>query len=196
MFFLFIFLLKNNCFTEFCCFSVKLRWVFVAVHGLSLIAASRGYSLVAMHGLLIEWLPLLQGAGSRASCCSMWAQELWQRDLGAQGHVRSSQTRDQTLVPCTSRQILYHWTTRELPSTVFLWEWKWKSESEVAQLCPTLCDHMDCSLPGFSVHGIFLARVLQWVAFSFSRGSFWLRDWIWVSRIAGRHFTIPATREE
>ena len=44
-------------------------------------------------------------------------------------------------------------------------------ESEIAQSCPTLCDPMDCSLPGFSVHGIFLARVLEWVAISFSRGS-------------------------
>ena len=46
-----------------------------------------------------------------------------------------------------------------------------KKESEVAQSCPTLCDPMDCSLPGFSVHGIFQARVLEWVAISFSRGS-------------------------
>ena len=37
------------------------------------------------------------------------------------------------------------------------------SESEAAQSCPTLCDPMDCSLPGFSVHGIFQARVLEWV---------------------------------
>ena len=49
---------------------------------------------------------------------------------------------------------------------------KVKSESEVAQLCPTLCDPMDCSLSGSSVHGIFQARVLEWVAISFSRGSF------------------------
>ena len=48
----------------------------------------------------------------------------------------------------------------------------WMSEvSEVAQSCPTLCDPMDCSLPGFSIHGIFQARVLKWVAISFSRGS-------------------------
>ena len=38
-----------------------------------------------------------------------------------------------------------------------------KSESEVTQSCPTLCDPMDCSLPGSSVHGIFKARVLEWV---------------------------------
>ena len=40
-----------------------------------------------------------------------------------------------------------------------------ESESEVAQLCPTFCNPMDCSLPGFSIHGIFQARVLEWVAF-------------------------------
>ena len=42
-----------------------------------------------------------------------------------------------------------------------------KSESEVAQSCLTLCDHLDCSLPGSSIHGIFQARVLEWVAISF-----------------------------
>ena len=45
---------------------------------------------------------------------------------------------------------------------------KVKSKSEVAQSCPTLSDPMDCSLPGSSVHGIFQARVLQWVAIAFS----------------------------
>ena len=44
------------------------------------------------------------------------------------------------------------------------------NESEVAQLCLTLCDPMDCSLPGLSIHGIFQARILEWVAISlFSR---------------------------
>ena len=46
-----------------------------------------------------------------------------------------------------------------------------ENESEVAQSCPTLCDSMDYSLPGSSVHGIFQARILGWVAISFSRGS-------------------------
>ena len=45
---------------------------------------------------------------------------------------------------------------------------KVKSEGKVAQLCPTLSDPMDCSLPGSSVHGIFQARVLEWVAIAFS----------------------------
>ena len=63
---------------------------------------------------------------------------------------------------------------------------KW---SEVAQLCPTLCDSMNCSLPGSSVHGIFQAIVLEWIAISFSRGSSRPRDRTRVSRIVDRHFT-------
>ena len=43
-----------------------------------------------------------------------------------------------------------------------------ESQIEVALLCPTLCDPRDCNLPGFSVHGIFQARILEWVAISFS----------------------------
>ena len=67
---------------------------------------------------------------------------------------------------------------------------QWQVPSEVTQSCLTLCDTMDCSPPGSSVHGIFQARVLEWVAISFSRGSSQPRDQIRVSRIAGRRFTI------
>ena len=45
----------------------------------------------------------------------------------------------------------------------------YESESEVAQLCLTLCGPVDCSLPGSSVRGILQARILEWVAISFSR---------------------------
>ena len=48
---------------------------------------------------------------------------------------------------------------------------KKKERKLVAQLCLTLCDPMDCSLPSSSVHGVLQARVLEWVAISFSRGS-------------------------
>ena len=65
----------------------------------------------------------------------------------------------------------------------------------VTQSCLTLCDPMDCSPPGSSVHGILPARILQWVAIPFCRRSSWSRDWTWVSCIAGRFFTIWATRE-
>ena len=59
----------------------------------------------------------------------------------------------------------------------------------------TLCDPMDCSPPGFSVYGILQARILEWIAIPFSRGSSWSRDWPWVSCIAGRFFTVWTTRE-
>ena len=57
---------------------------------------------------------------------------------------------------------------------------KW---SEVAQLCLILCNLMGCSLPGPSVHGIFQAIELEWIAISFSSRSSWPRDWTWVSHI-------------
>ena len=61
-----------------------------------------------------------------------------------------------------------------------------------AQVCPTLRDPMDCSPPGSPVHADFQARILEWVANSYSRGSSWPRDWNCVSCIsstAGRFFT-------
>ena len=63
-----------------------------------------------------------------------------------------------------------------------------QGKSEVTQSCLTLCDPRDCSLPVCSVHGIFQARVLEWVAISFSRGSSQPRDWTLVSHIAGKYF--------
>ena len=60
-----------------------------------------------------------------------------------------------------------------------------KSRSEVAQSCPTLYNAMSSS-----IHGIFQARVLEWVAISFTRGPSQLRDWTWVSRIAGGRSTL------
>ena len=55
-----------------------------------------------------------------------------------------------------------HWSGLPFPSPMH--------ESEVAQLCPTLLDPMDCSLPSSSAHGIFQARVLEWGAIAFSEG--------------------------
>ena len=60
----------------------------------------------------------------------------------------------------------------------------------VTHLCLTFYDLMDCSLPGSSVHGILQARILEWVAIPFSRGSSQPKDQAWVSCIAGRFFTI------
>ena len=61
---------------------------------------------------------------------------------------------------------------------------KWKMKVRGTQLCPTLCDPMD-----YRVHGIFQARILEWVAVPFSRGSSLPRDQTQVSCIAGRFFT-------
>ena len=62
------------------------------------------------------------------------------------------------------------------------------------QWCPTVCGPMDCSPLGSSVHGILQARLLEWVAMPSSRGSSWPRDQTWVSHIAGRFFTVWATK--
>ena len=63
-------------------------------------------------------------------------------------------------------------------------------KGKVAQSCPTLCDLMD-----YAVHGILQARILEWVAFPFSRGSSLPRDWIQISCTAGGFFTSWASRE-
>ena len=65
----------------------------------------------------------------------------------------------------------------------------------VTQSYPTLCDPMNCSPPGSSVHGILQARIVEWVAMPSSRGSFQPKDRTQVSHIVGRFFTIGATRE-
>ena len=63
------------------------------------------------------------------------------------------------------------------------------------KLCPTLCNPMNCSLPGSSVHWISQARILEWVAISFSRGSSWPREWTHISCIGRRILERWATRE-
>ena len=99
---------------------------------------------------------------------------------------RSFQPRDQTWVSWISGQH-HHLSYQGTYIT--------KVKSEVAQLCLTLCDPMDYSPPGSSIHGIFQVRLLEWVAISFCRGSSWPRDWNWVSHITDRHFTVWTTRE-
>ena len=65
----------------------------------------------------------------------------------------------------------------------------------VAQSCPTLWDHRDCSLPGSSVHGILQARILDWAVIPFSQFSSQLRRWTQVSCIAGRFFIMWTSRK-
>ena len=75
---------------------------------------------------------------------------------------------------------------------ILLWKWKVKGKS-LSRVW--LFDPMDCSLPDSSVHGLFQARVQEWVTISFSRRSSQPRDWTQVSRTVGRHFTVCATKE-
>ena len=72
---------------------------------------------------------------------------------------------------------------------------KYKVKVKVTQSYLTLCDPMDCSLPGSSVHGILQARILEWVAVPFSSGSSQHRHQTQVSCTADRFFTVWATRE-
>ena len=87
-------------------------------------------------------------------------------------------------------QIPENWESLEALLMEKKWTWKLVSPS-----CLTLCNPMDCSFPSFSVHEILQARVLEWVAISFSRGSSLPRDWTLVSCITSRFFTNWATRE-
>ena len=71
-----------------------------------------------------------------------------------------------------------------------LWKWKWSRSVMSDSLRP-----VDCSPPSSSVHGILQARILEWLAISFSRGSSWPRDQTQFSHIAGRRFNLCTTRE-
>ena len=72
----------------------------------------------------------------------------------------------------------------------YIWRYISEVKVKVTQSCPTLCDPMD-----YRVHGILQARILESVAFPFSRGSSQPRDWTQVSHIAGGFFTSWATRK-
>ena len=120
--------------------------------------------------------------------------------------------------PCIGRQSLNHWTTEEVPSfertqpalargqeplaSCELWVPSLELQfshlcmrAKSLQSCSIVCDPMDYSPPGFSVHGILPARTLEWVAISFSMGSSWSRDWNHIFCIGRQIFYHWATRE-
>ena len=111
----------------------------------------------------------------------------WEKDLCSFPRKTMQQQSNPNLCPNH-----YCWRSQ---SWMSLWRPTRPPESEVAQSCPTLCDTVECSPPGSSVHGIRQARILEWVAISFSRGSAQPRDRTQVSHIAGRRFNLWATRE-
>ena len=79
----------------------------------------------------------------------------------------------------------YYKILSRVPSAILLY---FNTKVEAAQSCLTLCDPLDCSLPGSSVHGILQTRILEWVSIPFSRRFSWPRDRTHVSYIAGRFF--------
>ena len=117
-----------------------------------------------------------------------WVWDLFAQTLDPVRHLSSA-----SAVRTHSKQLAPHGCGSSVGVPVSISsQSKW---SEVTQSCPTLCDPMNCSLPCSSIRGILQTRILEWVAISFSRRSSQPRDWSWVSHIAGRCFTIWATRE-
>ena len=94
----------------------------------------------------------------------------WILNITVRNKMEGKRERRKNLVPC-------------------LWWWY-----HVAQSCPTLCDPMDCSPPGSSVHGLLQARILEWLAISSSRGTSLPRDWAHVSCI-GRRDSLPLSHQ-
>ena len=99
------------------------------------------------------------------------------RDTKGTFHAKMGTIKDRNGMDLTGAEDIKKWQ-----------EYTEMNENEVAQSCPTLCNPMDCSLSGSSVHGIFQAIVLEWIAISFSRGSSRPRDQTQVSHIVDRRF--------
>ena len=127
-----------------------------------------------------------------------------------------------TLHAVGSPNITYSWPSISTSISTYYWRkspWKWACAVETPEFkgqvyssflcftfvihkvkvkslsCVRLCNPMDCSLPGSSIHEILQARILEWIVIAFSRRSSRPRDQTRVSLIAGRRFTIWATRE-
>ena len=116
--------------------------------------------------------------------------------VGRQGRYKSWEDDKKGLL-CKHQEVSLGYWQWKLWVGTDMWdskETKWSEVkwSKVSQPCPTLCDPMDCSFPGSSVHGIFQAIIQEWIAIS---GSSWPRARIRVSHNVGRHLTIWATRE-
>ena len=108
-------------------------------------------------------------------------------------------TKKQQLEQNMKQQTGWNWErslTRLFIATLLIWLTRSVSCAVLNRSsCPTLCELMDCSLPGSSIHGILQARILEWVAMPSSRGYSQNRNQTQVSHIAGGFFTSWATRE-
>ena len=101
------------------------------------------------------------GQGGLA-CCSSWGR----KELDTTESLKWTENRQEW-------QIAFSFLAQRIyclqDLLLRVWASEWKKESEVIQSCPTLCNPTDCNLPGSSDHGIFQARVLEWVAIAFSK---------------------------
>ena len=156
---------------------------------------------MATHSSILAWrIPWSVEPGGLQSMGLRRLQNDWAANTFAHFHgrqVRISRSRIQVqggLFPNPLFLTLYY-ALNGNPSAIDQWLPNVKVKMLVAQSCPTLCDPMDCSPLGSSVHGISQARIPRWVAIPFSRVSSWPTDWIQVSCIAGRFLTIWATLE-
>ena len=147
----------------------------------------------SVHGILqarkLKWVAISFSRGSSQPRDQTWSPALQEDSLACE--LPGKPPYNPSCLAMTIFHIIGHDLATKPPPSYFIM----KVKVLVAQLCPTLCDLMDCSLPGSCVHGILQARILEWVAIFFSRGSSWPRDRTWVSWIAGRSFTMWATRE-
>ena len=150
----FIFFLKKNKQTR-----VLAALGLVAEHGLSLVAVSGGYSLGSR-------LLIAVASHCRAGALFTWASGVVAHGLIALRHVGSSPNRDGTCVPCIGRWILNHWTTRKSIHLQYMCLSKSAAAAaKLLQSCPTLCDPIDCSPPGFPSLGF--SRQEHWSGLPF-----------------------------
>ena len=98
------------------------------------------------------------------------------------------------IIQLTKRVNLNYSNHKKRNVSYVIWK-KVKMKVSVAQLCPTVCNPMDCSPAGSSIYGILQARIMDWIVISFSRVSYQSRDQNKVSHIASRFFFIWAPQE-
>ena len=129
------------------------------------------------------------------SICAVRFEQEARKWLGTGGGLQRREKDSKALmcscVAFSKRYLFVYLAARGLSCSL----WILVLSAKLLQLCPTLCNPMDCSLPGFSVHGILQARILEWAALPSSRGSSRPRDQTQVSCFACRFFTVWTTRE-
>ena len=169
--------------------------------GFSLVAVHRGYSLsqcagFSLHGDLPADFSSRRAWAPGCTCFSTSSSQVLEHKLSSHFHGLSCSAVCGNFLDQGSNPWLLHWQADSLllshlgsPVLIVIRLLLWDGYhtcmcAKLLQSCPTLCDPMDCSLPGSFVHGILQAGVLEWVAVSSSRGSSRPRDWTHVSYVS------------